>query len=175
MRLRASMTVVAIAAGASAIAGCGGGDSSSSTAQRYPVPTIPANAPHPPKGASPVLRGLYFQFTPPKPDPRIKGSGAAIEAGKVACAGMTPLEVKEKYFLIAVQSGKLDPTSAEGKAIASIRKYAKNVTKDSSFPTGQLAADAYKATLPLRIASYGAQGCVYVLARRLEHQLAPKK
>jgi hypothetical protein len=105
----------------------------------------------------------------------VKGSAKAIAAGKKACDGKTPLEVKDAYYPIAVESGNLDASSDQAKMIADIGKYAKNASKDASFASGQLAADAYQATLPAKTASYGYQGCVYVMARQLEKQLAPKK
>ncbi len=59
--------------------------------------------------------------------------------------------------------------------IANIDKYAKQVSKDPSFAAGQLAADAYQATLPVQIGQYGYQGCVYALAHQLEQRLGPGK
>jgi len=176
MRAGGCLTALAIAATALAITGCGGGDSNSgSTAENFPPPTVPTDAPQPPKGASPVLFEIYRQFTPPQPDPKVKGSAEAIVAGKKTCKGKTPVEIERKYYAIAVQNGQLDPSSESGKMIADIDKYAKNVSKDSSFVAGQLAADAYQATLPQKTGQYGYQGCIYVLARQLEQQLAPKK
>ena len=183
MRIGTGATALATAATVLAIAGCGGvggangGGSAAATTTppdaTFPEPTVPKDAPQPPKGASPVLKEIYRQFTPRKPDPRVKGSAQAIAAGRAACAGKTPVEVERKYFPIAVGKGTLDPNGEQGTMIAEIGKYAENAPGDSSFVAGQLAADAYQATLPARIATFGYAGCVYVLARQLEKQLAP--
>jgi hypothetical protein len=174
-------SALASAVAALAILGCGGGggaDGEVSTTPpdaTFPEPTVPKDAPQPPKGASPILKEIYRQFTLREPDPRVKGSARAIAAGRAACAGKTPVEVERRYYPIAVQRGTLDPASDQAKMIAEISKYAKNVSKDPSFTAGQLAADAYQATLPPRVATFGYAGCAYALARRLEKQLAPGK
>jgi hypothetical protein len=181
MLTRGAATALGAVVLALAIAGCGGGEASEGgTADwatppdaTFPEPTVPKDAPQPPKGASPVLKEIYRQFIPRKPDPRVKGSAQAIAAGEAACAGKTPVEVERKYYSIAVRKGALDPTSEQAKMIAEIDRYAKNVARDPSFVAGQLAAGAYQATLPTRIATFGYSGCVYVLARQLEKQLAP--
>jgi hypothetical protein len=181
MRIGAPMTVLATMATGLAIAGCGGGDGANGEAlttppdATFPEPTVPEDAPQPPQGASPVLREIYRQFTPRKPDPRVAGSAKAIAAGKAACAGKTPVEVERRYYPIAVRKGRIDPASDQARMIAEIGRYAKNVSRDPTFVAGQLAADAYMATLPTRIASFGYAGCVYALARQLEKQLAPRK
>jgi hypothetical protein len=179
MRSRVGAGTIAVLAAALAIAGCGGGGGGTVTTTppdaTFPEPTVPRGAPQPPKGASPVLRELYRQFTPRKPDPAVKGSAAAIAAGRAACAGMTALEVERRYYPVAVRKGGIDPGSEQAKMIAGITKYAKNVVHDPSFVAGQLAGDAYQATLPSRIATFGYAGCVYELARELEKQLAPSK
>lgn len=103
----------------------------------------------------------------------MKGSAAAIKAGERACAGRSPLQVKQKYFPLAIRNGGLAAGSEEAKAIARIAGFEK-AASDSSFASGQLAADAYQATLPETTARFGYQGCVYALARRLERRLAPQ-
>jgi hypothetical protein len=55
--------------------------------------------------------------------------------------------------------------------IAEINRYAKHVKAESSFTAGQLAADAYQATLPKRLRKVGYQGCIYSLAKQLEKGL----
>ncbi len=132
-------------------------------------------APKAPKGASPVLQQIYRQFPPPQGNPKVRSSIVAIEVGKKACTGKTPLEVKDQYFPIAVKKGHLEANSEEGKMIAKIGVYAKHVSTDASFAAGQLAADAYQGTLPASTGQYGYEGCVYALAHQLEHNLAPKK
>jgi hypothetical protein len=189
MRSWAAAFAIAIIAAGPAIAGCGGGgevdkevstptfseDETTPPDATYPEPTVPEDAPQPPKGASPVLKEIYRQFTPPEPDPRFKGSARAIAAGKAACTGRTPVEVERRYYPIAVRKGNLDPDSDKAKMIAQIERFARTSSRDSSFVAGQLAAGAYQATLPTRIAAFGYQGCVYALARQLQRELAPRK
>ena len=166
------------------VSGCGGGggtgasevDTDATTTPAdvtFPEPTAPKGSPQPPKGASDVLKEIYRQFTLRKPDPRVKGSARAIAAGRAACAGRTPVEVERRYYPIAVEKGNIDPNSDQGRMIAEVGKYAKTVAKDPSFVAGQLAADAYQATLPPRVATFGYAGCAYALARQVEKQLAP--
>lgn len=163
-----------------AIAGCGGssdsGDATTTPPEAtFPEPTVPKGAPQPPKGSPPVVRDVYRQFTLRKPDPRVKGSAKAIAAGRAACKGLTPVDVERKYYPMAVAAGGLEADSGQAKMIAEIGKYAKQATRDPSFVAGQLAADAYQATLPQRVATFGYGGCVYELARRLEKQLQSGK
>jgi hypothetical protein len=122
-----------------------------------------------PKGSSDVLRQIYKQFTPPSPNPAFPGSAAAINAGRRACAGRSPVQVKERF--IAAARSNLSPE--ERKRIAQIDRFEGNVARDPSFTAGQLAADVYEATLPSPIAIYGYQGCIYSLAVQLERRLAP--
>ena len=102
----------------------------------------------------------------------MKGSAAAIRAGEKACAGKSPVEVKEKYLPIALERGTLEAGSPQTKMIAEIDRYAKHVKTEPSFTAGQLAADAYQATLPKRLQTAGYQGCIYSLAKQLESELA---
>jgi hypothetical protein len=176
-----SLIAVFVAALALSAGGCGDSDGREETAEPGAERqvelsgggrthrTSPANTP--PKGASPFVRELYRQFPPPDADPRVRGSEAAVGEGERACAGKTPLEVKETYFPIAVERGRLDPESPEGRTIEEIESFEKRVTEEPSFPAGQLAAAAYKETRPLRLATYGARGCIYALAKELERRL----
>jgi hypothetical protein len=108
------------------------------------------------------------------PDPEVKRSAAAIAAEKRTCANKTPLQAKEAYLPIVFRRGKLKATSEEAKMIARIAHYEQISSHDQSFVAGQLAADAYQATLPTAIGQYGYEGCIYAPVRRLERQLAPK-
>ena len=185
-RARLSALAAALALGALTLAGCGssglstttatGGPSASSAtaataAAKSAAAAAKAAESKAPKGASPTLRQIYRQFPQPKANPALKRSGAAIKAGERACAGKTPLQVKEEFFSAA--KGNLSPEQA--KMIATVGSYEKRVSKDASFAAGQLAADVYQATLPASTGQFGYQGCVYSLARRLEHKLAPQK
>jgi hypothetical protein len=149
--------------------GCGGGGDSTATtvtsAFRKAQERAEAAAP---KGASPLLREIYGQFPPPKPDPKVKGSGKAIEAGERACKGKTPLEVREAYV------EESDLLADQAKMVGELEKYEGTSKQTASFVAGQLGALVYERTLPEGIARYGYQGCVYSLARGLEHSLAPR-
>jgi hypothetical protein len=182
VRARTGATALATALAALAILGCGGGAGSGGADETttppdatFPEPTVPKDAPQPPKGTSPALEEIYRQFTLRKPDPSVPGSAKAIAGGRKACAGKTPVEVERKYYPIAVQRGTLDPSSAQAKMIAEIDRYAEHASEDPSFVAGQLAGDAYQATLSPRVASFGYAGCVYVLARQLEKQPASRE
>lgn len=151
-----------------AVAGCGGGGDSQSTGQATQAITA-LRGPKPPKGASPLVHHLYRTFQPPRADPEVSGSAKAIKAGEAACKGKTPKQVEQRYFPLAVAKGALDPKSAQGKMIAGVAHFEKR--PDSAYTAGQLAGDAYEATLEGEAASYGYQGCVYGLARELEGRL----
>ncbi len=158
------------------LAGCGGGGSSTATEAVSPSPTAVGGKAEQeaPKGASPVLREIYRQFPKPQPEPGDKAGAKAIEAGERACKGKTPIEVKREFWAEATENGTLVPNSAEGKMIAELPKYEAQSAKSSAFVAGQLAADVYEATLPEAEAGAGYQGCVYSLALRLKHELAPR-
>jgi hypothetical protein len=175
---KVSQGLLASLAAALALAGCGSGaQSTTSTMSSEAAKVVKAAAARhaaearAPKGASPTLRAIYAQFPPPKPDPEVKRSAAAIGAGERACKGKSPRAVKDELYAAAKRH--LNPEQA--KMIARMGSYEKHVAKDANFVAGQLAADTYEATLPAATAQYGYQGCIYSLARRLEHKLAPKK
>jgi hypothetical protein len=113
---------------------------------------------------------VYRQFPPPKPDPAVSGSAAAIRAGEKACRGKRPIEVKRAFYAKAISSG-LQPDSDEAKMVRQIAHFEKAVHDAPSFPAGQLAADVYQATLPDKKAQYGYQGCVHALAAVLKREL----
>ncbi len=168
-----------------AVGGCGEGSSSTSAETREAqgaqgTGTAAAKgagaasdgsaAPQSPKGASPALRAIHRQFPPPEPDPRVKGSGAAIEAGEEACRGKTPLAIKEEF--LAAAEGSLSPQQL--RMIALIDRLERVSPANPSFAAGQLAAGVYEATLPEAIGRYGYQGCVYALVRALEGRLGSR-
>jgi hypothetical protein len=165
------------------LSSCGSGSSSSSTsteaaasaAAKADLALRRAAESRAPKGSSPTLRAIYATFPQPKPNPEVKRSAAVIKAGEKACSGKTPSEVKDTYYPIAIEKGKLEAKGEEAKMIARIGSYEASASKSASFTSGQLGADAYQATLPAAIAQYGYQGCVYALAKRLEGELAPKR
>jgi hypothetical protein len=155
---------------ATAAAGCGAGSKATTeTVSAYQRQQERAEA-EAPKGASPVLLAVYRQFPKPKPDPKIKGSGKAIEKGEKACKGKTPLEVKEEF----ISQSNLLPAQAE--IVAELPKYEKAIAKNAGFAAGQLGALVYEKTLPEdKRAAFGYQGCVYSLAKEVERRLAPGK
>ena len=128
-----------------------------------------------PKGSSTFVTELYRQFPPPEPDPRVAGAAAAIKAGERACAGKTPVEVKEAFYQAALEKGSLDPESSQAEMIEKIDRFEAHVTTEASFTAGQLGADAYAATLPEALAASGFQGCIYVLAKQLERRVSGNK
>jgi hypothetical protein len=99
------------------------------------------------------------------------GAAAAIATGERACAGKTPLEVKEEFH--AAAGPHLEAEQA--KMIARIGAYEGPAATDPGFVAGQLAADVYAATLEEEAAQAGYRGCVHALARGLERRLAPKE
>jgi hypothetical protein len=153
-----------------AAAGCGSGGSESSTSPDVQL-TKPTAAQRAPKGASPIEREIYRQFPPPKPDPNVPKSAAAIRAGEEACRGKTPLEVRQEFY------SKASPNllAAQKKMIAELGRWAKRSRPDEGFTAGQLAGDVYQATLPEELRRFGYQGCVYSLALRLKHELARER
>ncbi len=160
--MRAGATALLICCLTLGLSACGGGgDSSSSSATAQPTTTI--RGPQPPQNASPLERQIYRAFQPPRPDPELKGSAKAIEAGEAACKGKTPLEVKRRFI------SQSDLSAAQRQALAQIDRGEEQLSAD--FVAGQLAALVYQQTLEEPLAEYGYRGCVYALARGLERRL----
>lgn len=122
-----------------------------------------------PKGASPVLRGIYRAYPPPRTETMQPGEVSALGAGRSACEGKTPTQVKEEFYAEA----KANLAPGQAAMIGRIDKFEARWETDQTFIAGQLAADTYAATLPEAAAGPGYQGCVYALARGLEQRLAP--
>jgi hypothetical protein len=156
-----------------AIAGCGGEDSEPTTLspaaleERKAAELAKLPEP-PPKGASIVLKEIYRQFQPPKPNPAVKGSAKAIKMGEASCKGKTPLEVREEFIADS------ELTDDQEESVSELEKFEKNPS--AGFPAGQVAALVYQMSLPGEILpSYGFQGCAYQLSLRLKRELAPEK
>ena len=155
-----------------AVAGCGDGDDDGGTGTITDDPVqmeeerAEAEAP---KGASPVLKQIYRQFPPPKPDPAVRRSAEAIRAGERACRGKTPLEVREEFI------GESDLLEPQAELVAELPKLERSAAENGAFITGQLGALVYERTLPARVARYGYQGCVYSLSRVVKRKLAPRR
>jgi hypothetical protein len=144
---------------------CGGGGGSSSSSTEASGATTAIRGPQPPQGSSPLVHQLYRSFQPPRADPEVSGSAKAIEAGEAACEGKTPLEVKRQF----IAQSKL--SAAQRQALSQIDRAEEHPSAD--FAAGQLAGLVYEGTLAGTEAEYGYRGCVYGLARGLEHRLAP--
>jgi hypothetical protein len=117
----------------------------------------------------PQLQRLRQNFPKPKPAPGAKQTSAkAIQAGEEACRGLTPEEVKERFFSEAEPN--LDPDQIA--VVEELPRYEEEASQDPSFVAGQIAATIYGATLGEAESGYGFQGCVYVLARGLEGEVS---
>jgi hypothetical protein len=179
MRVCRSSIVAGLVVPALVAAGCGSDSTADKTGDQgsgVPAPTARGGAAEreAPKGASPVLREIYRQFPKPQADPAVRASAAAIAAGRKACRGKTPLQVKEEFYPKAVEKGALRADSPRGQMIAEVASIEARSGVDPSFAAGQLAAAAYEAAQPQATAHYGYRGCVYSLARELQRKLASR-
>jgi hypothetical protein len=165
---KAKTLIALVLAPALLASGCGGGGGSSRT-YTSPHQRVEERAEaEAPKGASPLLRRIYRTFPPPQPDPNVKGSGRAIKRGERACRGKSPLEVKERF----IAESKLLPEQRE--IVGKLAHY-ESTPATADFVPGQLAALVYEGTISAKsLAGYGYRGCIYSLARGLEHKLAPR-
>ena len=124
-----------------------------------------AAGPPPLDPTAPVSEQLARSFPVPKPGPgTAPAAAAAIEAGRDACQGKTPLQVREQFIDAAEGLG-----DEQRGMIDELPKFEQNVT--SSFVAGQLAAGVYEATLPEKKKAAGYQGCVYELALQQRREL----
>jgi hypothetical protein len=124
-------------------------------------------------GGNAKVATIESTFPRPKPLPNSPpGAKKAIDAGRTACKGKTPEQVRDEFIGEAEASGLLN--SGQKKMIANIAHYEKQAATSTDFVAGQLAAGVYEATLPeeLRIAGY--QGCVYELAQQLLKEIAQR-
>jgi hypothetical protein len=139
-----------------------GGGSGSTDAAAEQVTTVPQ-----------TLEGQLAQtFPKPEPEPESPpGTAAAIESGRQACAGKTPIQVREEFSAAAEAEAGLEEGQKE--MLAEIETYEKQAS--SNFAAGQLGAGVYEATLPEKQRIAGYQGCVYELALQLRRELAKKK
>jgi hypothetical protein len=146
-------------------AGCGGGGSGGETQPTTvsEAQQLKALAEPPPKGASPVLKSIYREFQPPKPDPNVKASAKVIKVGEKKCKDKTPLEVREQFI------GESELNEEQEEAVNELERYEKHPSP--SYPAGQLGALVYEKTLPEETAAYGFQGCVYSLSLRAKREL----
>lgn len=173
-RGRLAWALVLSAAAATMLASCGGSnDSVSSEQQAEPPSGAGAGAAKPLPADAPMTKVLATHFPVPKALPGAPpGSAQAIAAGRKACKGKTPVQVKEEFIAEAKASGTLNP--GQEKMVARISKYQSEAAHSPDFVAGQLAAGVYEATLPESVRIAGYQGCVYELARQLEKELKKK-
>lgn len=147
---------------------CGDDSGSGQTAGAGSSTVAGAAAPIDP--TAPITEQLARTFPVPKPGPgSLPGAASAIEAGRKACKGRTPLQVREEFIESA--QGLSDEQET---MIGELPKYEKQAVT-LNFVAGQLAAGVYEATLPEEKAAAGYQGCVYELALQLRRELAKKQ
>ena len=147
-----------------ALTACGGGDSGSeqSVAESSPA-TISPNMPQ--------TKVIAKQFPKPVPvENAPAGAMKAIEAGRRACRGKTPTEVRDEFMAAAQEKGALN--EGQEAMLNELSNFEKQARTSPDFAAGQLAAGVYEATLPERQARSGYQGCVYELALQLRRELA---
>ena len=119
---------------------------------------------------APLSEQLAQVFPVPKPGPgSLPGSAAAIEAGRKACKGQTPLQVREEFIGSAQGLGE-----DQEKMIEELPKF-EDQPPTTNFVAGQLAAGIYETTLPEKQMIAGYQGCVYELALQLRRELSKKQ
>jgi hypothetical protein len=183
MRAKATLLTLALLL---ALAGCGSGGegeksaSSSSTAAQEQKPQAKGedkghsqkaahSQPKQGKGSKeakpdPQAQRLAQSFPKPKPAPGAKElSAKAIAAGEAACKGLTPTEVKDRFYSQA--QANLDPDQLQ--LVEELPRYEEEAPDDPNFVAGQIAATVYGAALGEAESQYGFQGCVYVLAREI--------
>ncbi len=119
--------------------------------------------------SAPAANDLRKSFPEPKPASGAnQRSAEAIETGRSACEGKTPIQVKDEAYAEAKSS--LD--EGQRRLVGELPDYEAEAEGDPDFVAGQIAATVYAATLPEAVRPLGFQGCVYELARTLEGELA---
>jgi predicted outer membrane protein len=147
---------------------CGGGSDSSQTTSTATATTAGSPSLDP---TAPITKQLAAVFPVPKAPPGSPSTvTTAIEAGRKACRGKTPLQVREE-FIDSAQGLSKD----QEKMIAQLQKFESQASTSPDFAAGQLAAGVYEATLPESQKVAGYQGCVYELALQLRRELAKKQ
>jgi hypothetical protein len=147
-----------------ALAGCGGGSSTTEKSVTEASPsTITPNMPQ--------TKVIATQFPKPVPTENAPpGAMKAIEAGRRACKGKTPTQVRDEFMPAAKESGTMNEGQEE--MLGELSHFEKQARTSPDFAAGQLAGGVYEATLPVRLARSGYQGCVYELALQLRRELA---
>jgi hypothetical protein len=151
---------------------CCGGSESGQTTSSAATPTTPTTAGSPAiDPTAPITKQLASVFPVPKA-PRGSPSTVttAIEAGRKACRGKTPMQVREEFIDSAAGL-----SADQKKMIGELPKFEAQSGTSPDFAAGQLAAGVYEATLPEKEMVAGYQGCVYELALQLRRELAKKQ
>lgn len=120
-----------------------------------------------------TLEGQLAQtFPKPEVEPgEPPGTAAAIAAGREACEGKTPTEVRDEFTAAAEAGAGLEQGQKE--MLADLAQFENRAS--SNFAAGQLGAGVYEATLPEKQRMAGYRGCVYELALQLRRELDKKK
>jgi hypothetical protein len=156
-----------------ALSACGNDESTSSELPTYqpPKPQASGFANGGRGGSREGSASIALQFPEPKPEPGSPPSTQkAIDAGRKACRGKTPVQVRDEFIAEAEAGGSLNP--GQEKMLANIAHYEKQAAGSPDFVAGQLAAGVYEATLPEQLRISGYQGCVYELAQQLQKEIA---
>jgi hypothetical protein len=151
---------------------CGGGSESGQTTSSAATPTTPTTAGSPAiDPTAPITKQLASVFPVPKAPPGSPSTvTTAIETGRKACRGKTPLQVREEFIDSAAGL-----SADQKKMIGELPKFEAQSRTSPDFAAGQLAAGVYEATLPEKEMVAGYQGCVYELALQLRRELAKKQ
>jgi hypothetical protein len=149
------------------VSGCGGDSGTGQADGSTEAATTPANS------FPKTIDGQLAQ-TFPKPEVEAgspPGTAAAIDAGRRACKGKTPIEVRDEF--IAAAEAEVGFNEGQKEMLAEIAKFEKQASPD--FAAGQLAAGVYEAALPEEQKAAGYRGCVYELALQLRREIAKTK
>jgi hypothetical protein len=159
-----------------ALSACGNGESTSSEQPTFrpPKPQASGFANSGRGGSHEGSASIALQFPEPTPQPGSPPSvGKAIDAGRKACKGKTPVQVRDEFIAEAEAAGLLN--AGQKKMLANIARYEKQAADSPDFVAGQLGAGVYEATLPEQLRIFGYQGCVYELAQQLQKEIAQRQ
>jgi hypothetical protein len=123
---------------------------------------------------APLPDQLAQVFPVPKPEPTdLPGAAKSIAAGREACRGKTPEEVRDEFMAAAEAEGGLEEGQLE--MLEELDRFEQQASHSPNFAAGQLAAGVYEATLPEKKRLAGYRGCVYELALQLRQELEKKE
>jgi hypothetical protein len=117
---------------------------------------------------------LDANFPKPTVQPTdLPGARKAIAAGRAACRGKAPVEVREEFIADAEASGVM--VEGQEEMVGDLERFEKQSRHSPNFAAGQLAGGVYEATLPEKLRNAGYRGCVYELATELRREIAREK